>query len=572
MKKFVLRLYLLFFLSVFFLIPVKNTFANEKILESILKPVRFDPVNTKGAPAEGYPDPFDPFYINEADTRFVDVYFILKYNPQGKDPNGNDQEYHFCFKKDAKDCNTQDGTNLGKKITNQDFFGLGVYDQAAADYLAGQKDPDGNPIIPNNTLPQLTARVIRVRVCGNGADDLKTDCDPNKPQDVWFHGGSDYRVGLYEKINNAQNGQDQYNAVDEAVFHVAHFYPNVFANLNGGTKLLANSPAVKPTNPPGTPQPDNGDIVFSNISYPVNNLEIKLTGRNPGGNTNNNYSLKLFGNDVPYIATYCTTVGNEKLDYASAKNEDPVSFTNLHQGKYTLTVEEQINEKTGKKKLIGGAAGIAGLAAAGVAFTLGAGPLIIAAGPVIGTSSIPVILGKGCDAGRLYWKIPVQVKEIKDSSGKSQNPKRADIIFHMKDAEVDPTNLDPLIHGQNFPIGKLAPCDEGKDINGEVASSRDKIILCTSIPTGLGFSISTDPVIFIKQIFSYILSLAGIIAVILLIISGYRLMSSAGDKQKIAGARETITSAIIGLLFIIFSLVLLQVIGVDLLKIPGLSQ
>lgn len=96
-------------------------------------------------------------------------------------------------------------------------------------------------------------------------------------------------------------------------------------------------------------------------------------------------------------------------------------------------------------------------------------------------------------------------------------------------------------------------------------------IKCESVSTGLG-NIKTDPFQLVKSIMSVMLSLAGGIAVILIIISGYRLMTSQGNPEAVQGAREQLTSAIVGFLFIIFSLVILQVIGVDILHIPGFEK
>ena len=42
--------------------------------------------------------------------------------------------------------------------------------------------------------------------------------------------------------------------------------------------------------------------------------------------------------------------------------------------------------------------------------------------------------------------------------------------------------------------------------------------------------------------------------------------------DKITAAKEQLTSAIIGLLFIIFSFVILQMLGVDILRIPGFTR
>lgn len=91
---------------------------------------------------------------------------------------------------------------------------------------------------------------------------------------------------------------------------------------------------------------------------------------------------------------------------------------------------------------------------------------------------------------------------------------------------------------------------------------------CSVVPTALG-DFNVEPSQFITRIFSLLLGIGGGIAVLIIIMNGYKLMTSQGDPEKIKGARESITSAIVGLLFIIFSLVILQIIGVDILHIPG---
>ena len=103
------------------------------------------------------------------------------------------------------------------------------------------------------------------------------------------------------------------------------------------------------------------------------------------------------------------------------------------------------------------------------------------------------------------------------------------------------------------------PCSAGANANGA----------CTKVDTGLGISIGTDPKSIIQAIFSLVLSVSGGIALLLIIISGYRVLSSQGNPEALKGAREQLTAAIVGLLFIILSLVILQVIGVDILHIPG---
>jgi hypothetical protein len=93
--------------------------------------------------------------------------------------------------------------------------------------------------------------------------------------------------------------------------------------------------------------------------------------------------------------------------------------------------------------------------------------------------------------------------------------------------------------------------------------------ICTKISTGLGIDFGTDAVGFVQSVFGLILGLSGGIALILIIVSGYRLILIRGNPEKMQGVKDSLTSAVVGLLFIIFSLVILEVVGVEILKIPG---
>jgi len=88
--------------------------------------------------------------------------------------------------------------------------------------------------------------------------------------------------------------------------------------------------------------------------------------------------------------------------------------------------------------------------------------------------------------------------------------------------------------------------------------------------TALG-CISTDPQAFIKDFLSIAMGIAGGIALLLMIYGAFLVSVSAGDPKKAEEGKEIITGTIAGLLFIIFSVVLLKLIGVDILQIPGLS-
>jgi hypothetical protein len=109
-------------------------------------------------------------------------------------------------------------------------------------------------------------------------------------------------------------------------------------------------------------------------------------------------------------------------------------------------------------------------------------------------------------------------------------------------------------------LGPPPPCDLDPKTNN-----------CKNVSTGLG-NISVDPASIVGSLFSIFLGLSGGIAIILIMITGYRIIFSRNDPEKLKGAREMLTSAIIGLLFIIFSITILRIIGVDILHIPGLSK
>jgi len=94
---------------------------------------------------------------------------------------------------------------------------------------------------------------------------------------------------------------------------------------------------------------------------------------------------------------------------------------------------------------------------------------------------------------------------------------------------------------------------------------------CAYYASAIG-DIPTDADAIVNTIFTIILGISGGVAMILIVISGYTLLFSQGDPEKLKGARETLTSAIVGLLFIIFSTAILEFIGVNILHIPGLGH
>jgi hypothetical protein len=124
----------------------------------------------------------------------------------------------------------------------------------------------------------------------------------------------------------------------------------------------------------------------------------------------------------------------------------------------------------------------------------------------------------------------------------------------MRGSAEDDSNL---LTNPPQPSPPPPPCTDPAAANG-----------CASVATAFG-EWNTDAPGFVTSLFGILLSISGGIAVFIIMLSGYKMIMSQGDPEKVAAAKETLTAAIVGLLFLIFALVILQVIGVDILHLPG---
>jgi hypothetical protein len=150
-----------------------------------------------------------------------------------------------------------------------------------------------------------------------------------------------------------------------------------------------------------------------------------------------------------------------------------------------------------------------------------------------------------------------------------------------------------VIGNQKPCIGHGEPCKVGSNLNGQVCCpttycstryvgstlesdcfdinpNNGTATNCSGsgCQTAVG-NVPTNAGGFAQKLFAVLLSISGGIALILIIISGYRLMTSRGNPEQVQAAKEQLTAAIVGLLFVIFSLVVLQTIGVNILNLPG---
>ncbi len=118
----------------------------------------------------------------------------------------------------------------------------------------------------------------------------------------------------------------------------------------------------------------------------------------------------------------------------------------------------------------------------------------------------------------------------------------------------------------------------------------DKDIVCSSAggdpctsdpnkpdPRGAGFKtaigcIHTQPKALVEDFLKFATGIGGGLAFTMMLLGAFQMLTSGGNPQNLQSGRDVFTNAIIGLLFIIFSVLLMKIIGIDILNIPGFSQ
>lgn len=65
----------------------------------------------------------------------------------------------------------------------------------------------------------------------------------------------------------------------------------------------------------------------------------------------------------------------------------------------------------------------------------------------------------------------------------------------------------------------------------------------------------------IASIIFWLLTFAGIVALIFVIFGGFKFLTSGGEKEKVEGARKTLTWSIVGLILILSSFMIVRLVG-----------
>lgn len=74
-----------------------------------------------------------------------------------------------------------------------------------------------------------------------------------------------------------------------------------------------------------------------------------------------------------------------------------------------------------------------------------------------------------------------------------------------------------------------------------------------------------------SDIITLMIGISGTIALLIILVAAFILSISQGEMKHVKQAKDLITAAVSGLFFIIFSIIILEFVGVTILRIPGLG-
>lgn len=127
-------------------------------------------------------------------------------------------------------------------------------------------------------------------------------------------------------------------------------------------------------------------------------------------------------------------------------------------------------------------------------------------------------------------------------------------------------NVDP--YGGFVTCGSLPPTSTPTPAGGGAS------ITCgtDAINTAIGCISFTSTTSFLETFLRLGIGIGGGIAFILMLVAGFQIMTSSGNPERLKAGQELLTSAIAGLILLVFSVFILRTIGIDILGIQSLKQ
>jgi hypothetical protein len=130
-----------------------------------------------------------------------------------------------------------------------------------------------------------------------------------------------------------------------------------------------------------------------------------------------------------------------------------------------------------------------------------------------------------------------------------------------------------ILLGLNFAAPKIALAQF--DGVGGSAGGSDSSLLCgeTSINTAIGcINVLGSQEEFLGDLLRWAIGVGSGIAFLLIVYAGFMIMTSSGNPDRLKAGQELLTSALSGLILLIFSVFILNLIGVKILQIPGFGS
>ena len=179
----------------------------------------------------------------------------------------------------------------------------------------------------------------------------------------------------------------------------------------------------------------------------------------------------------------------------------------------------------------------------------------------------------------LCRQIPIlTTDEINAQVGMVRDPAKAEklrqeLTTRAARQREDKSRCCQCTYGTRFFDRNSGACQGEPGTVGEVDSSvvRQRRGFKPGIYTAIG-CIGADSESIVTRLVRIGLGIAGGVALLMILAGAFMFSTSQGDPKKAGEARELITSAVLGLIFIIFSVTLLQFIGVSVLRIPGFGS
>lgn len=359
------------------------------------------------------------------------------------------------------------------------------------------------------------------RLCADGKEELKggsDDCQADGSDYFWPN--SIYRISLFKATDESLR-----QAIREGGVNFGFGLAKPLLTLPGITPLQSGAFYVYHASPEVTVNLKTG-------GNEVNGMTVNIAGRFYGAGDNNAYYIQLFGPNQTGQESRTekredSVIGTRGCLYVPAGSNEAtmdIETPPLIPGAYYIKIREGKNLWLKSSEL---------------------GAPFIRRPDVDNTNH-----EYGCGPGDfVYYHIPITVAQ------------RDGVL----EASVGQPFRDP--YGIDDPINL-----QGVDSKDVCSDADEEEGFCTKVPTGLGTKIDTVPQNFIGSMMGIALSIGGIAATAFFIQAGYTIMTSAGNKEKLQQAREQIIAAIMGLVFIILSIVVLEFIGVNVLRIPGFGN